>query len=240
MSCPVLGIGQKYANERNVILIGDMPIYVGAQSADVWAYQDLFELDAGGAPQYVSGVPPDAFSETGQLWGSPLYDWKVRSPLPRRAPPLLPMVLCKHVCAFGRGLHTGCTGTGGNWSRRAWEAGEVGCVDGLGKNGLRTAETCWEGIQKVDRSRPRETRRRVKCNGSRETHRRRKCSGSRETRRRGKCKMDCGDEGEEARSGRGEGHQNVCLFVLWMEILRGEGGPGRRMRRTGTAGGYSE
>ena len=60
-------------------LVGDMPIYVGGQSADVWAHQRLFELGPDGAPQYVSGVPPDAFSDTGQLWGSPLYDWRVRS-----------------------------------------------------------------------------------------------------------------------------------------------------------------
>ena len=62
-----------------------MPIYVGGQSADVWAYQDLFELSETGAPINVSGVPPDAFSETGQLWGSPLYDWQVR--LPSLPPP---------------------------------------------------------------------------------------------------------------------------------------------------------
>lgn len=66
-----------YANERNVSIVGDMPIYVGAQSADVWCFPDLFELGESGAPVIVSGVPPDAFSETGQLWGSPLYDWQV-------------------------------------------------------------------------------------------------------------------------------------------------------------------
>ena len=58
-----------------------MPIYVGGQSADVWASQHLFELGPDGAPQTVSGVPPDAFSDTGQLWGSPLYDWPVCLPL---------------------------------------------------------------------------------------------------------------------------------------------------------------
>ena len=67
-----------YANERNISIVGDMPIYVGAQSADVWCFPDLFELGDSGAPVVVSGVPPDAFSETGQLWGSPLYDWPVR------------------------------------------------------------------------------------------------------------------------------------------------------------------
>jgi len=64
-----------YANERGVSLVGDMPIYVGGQSADVWANRRLFELTPDGAPALVSGVPPDAFSSTGQLWGSPLYDW---------------------------------------------------------------------------------------------------------------------------------------------------------------------
>lgn len=68
---------QTHANSKGVKLVGDMPIYVGGQSADVWAHQELFELSPTGAPANVSGVPPDAFSETGQLWGSPLYDWKV-------------------------------------------------------------------------------------------------------------------------------------------------------------------
>lgn len=69
---------QAYANSKNVKIVGDMPIYVGAQSADVWAHQELFELDDSGAAVNVAGVPPDAFSETGQLWGNPLYDWPVR------------------------------------------------------------------------------------------------------------------------------------------------------------------
>lgn len=67
---------KKYANSKSIDIIGDMPIYVGGHSADVWANQDLFEVDeATGVPTLVSGVPPDAFSETGQLWGSPLYKW---------------------------------------------------------------------------------------------------------------------------------------------------------------------
>lgn len=61
-----------YANAAGVRIVGDMPIYVGGNSADVWANQHLWALGKKGA---VSGVPPDAFSETGQLWGSPLYDW---------------------------------------------------------------------------------------------------------------------------------------------------------------------
>eukprot|EP00775_Hariotina_reticulata_P005043 gene5043-5285_t len=65
-----------YANGQGIKIIGDMPIYVGGQSADVWANRHLFELnEATCAPEDVSGVPPDAFSATGQLWGSPLYRW---------------------------------------------------------------------------------------------------------------------------------------------------------------------
>ena len=64
-----------YANERGVHIIGDVPIFVAYQSADVWSHQDLFELDEDGRPQAVAGVPPDYFSETGQLWGNPLYRW---------------------------------------------------------------------------------------------------------------------------------------------------------------------
>eukprot|EP00250_Pteridium_aquilinum_P009353 c18613_g2_i1 orf=1-903(-) len=67
----------KYANSKGIRIVGDMPIYVGGHSADVWANRDQFELDkVTGVPRLVSGVPPDAFSATGQLWGSPLYDWK--------------------------------------------------------------------------------------------------------------------------------------------------------------------
>ncbi|KAG2499911.1 hypothetical protein HYH03_002199 [Edaphochlamys debaryana] len=66
---------RKYANDRGIKIIGDMPIYVGGHSADVWANRQLFELNEAGLPEQVSGVPPDAFSETGQLWGSPLYKW---------------------------------------------------------------------------------------------------------------------------------------------------------------------
>ena len=66
-----------YSTARGVTIVGDMPIYVGGQSADVWANRRLFQLNKKtGKPEFVSGVPPDAFSATGQLWGSPLYDWK--------------------------------------------------------------------------------------------------------------------------------------------------------------------
>ncbi len=68
---------KRYANERGVCIIGDVPIFVAYQSADVWSHQELFDLDENGRPSVVAGVPPDYFSETGQLWGNPLYRWDV-------------------------------------------------------------------------------------------------------------------------------------------------------------------
>jgi 4-alpha-glucanotransferase len=65
-----------YANERGVRIIGDMPIFIAYQSAEVWARQDLFELGADNKPTVVAGVPPDYFSDTGQHWGNPLYRWQ--------------------------------------------------------------------------------------------------------------------------------------------------------------------
>ena len=67
---------KRYANERGIELFGDMPIFVAHDSAEVWANRDLFDLDAGGHPLTVAGVPPDYFSETGQLWGNPHYRWE--------------------------------------------------------------------------------------------------------------------------------------------------------------------
>ena len=64
-----------YAHARGVRVVGDIPIYVDLDSADVWANREQFLLDAKGRPRAVAGVPPDAFSEKGQLWGNPLYDW---------------------------------------------------------------------------------------------------------------------------------------------------------------------
>lgn len=65
-----------YANERNIKVIGDVPIFVAYDSDDVWANAGLFDLDADGNPRHVAGVPPDYFSATGQLWGNPLYNWE--------------------------------------------------------------------------------------------------------------------------------------------------------------------
>ncbi len=68
---------KRYANEHSIRVIGDIPIFVSMDSADVWANPDLFSLDQDLKPTVVSGVPPDYFSATGQLWGHPLYRWDV-------------------------------------------------------------------------------------------------------------------------------------------------------------------
>lgn len=68
---------KKYANERGIKIFGDIPIFVSANSSDVWAEQGLFKLEPDGTPTVVAGVPPDYFSATGQRWGNPLYRWDV-------------------------------------------------------------------------------------------------------------------------------------------------------------------
>ncbi|MEX0905928.1 MAG: 4-alpha-glucanotransferase [Balneolaceae bacterium] len=68
---------KNYANKRNIRIVGDIPIFVDHNSADVWGNPSYFEVDEYGNRQFVSGVPPDYFSETGQLWGSPLYKWNI-------------------------------------------------------------------------------------------------------------------------------------------------------------------
>jgi len=65
-----------YANKAGIEIIGDIPIYVSSDSADVWSHPELFLLDEDGRPSGVAGCPPDMFSETGQLWGNPLYKWE--------------------------------------------------------------------------------------------------------------------------------------------------------------------
>lgn len=67
---------QKYCLERKIQLIGDVPIFVALDSAEVWAHPEMFFLDAQGQPTVVAGVPPDYFSKTGQRWGNPLYRWE--------------------------------------------------------------------------------------------------------------------------------------------------------------------
>lgn len=66
---------KQYANSKGIEIMGDIPIYVGIDSDDVWCNQKSFLLDDDGRPTFIAGVPPDYFSETGQRWGNPLYDW---------------------------------------------------------------------------------------------------------------------------------------------------------------------
>jgi 4-alpha-glucanotransferase len=68
-----------YAHEKKILIIGDIPIFVAHDSADVWVHPDLFYLYQNGMPKVVAGVPPDYFSPTGQLWGNPLYRWEVHA-----------------------------------------------------------------------------------------------------------------------------------------------------------------
>lgn len=67
---------KSYCNERGIHIIGDIPIYVDYDSVDVWTYPQIFKLDSNKKPIAVSGVPPDYFSSTGQLWGNPVYNWE--------------------------------------------------------------------------------------------------------------------------------------------------------------------
>jgi 4-alpha-glucanotransferase len=68
---------KKYTNSKGISIVGDIPLYVAMDSADVWAHYEMFELDERKNPIHVAGVPPDAFSEDGQRWGNPLYRWDV-------------------------------------------------------------------------------------------------------------------------------------------------------------------
>lgn len=70
---------RRYANKCGVSIVGDAPIFIAPQSAEVWARQELFELDEHGHQQLVAGVPPDYFSATGQRWGNPLYRWSAHA-----------------------------------------------------------------------------------------------------------------------------------------------------------------
>ena len=68
---------KEYANKKGIEIIGDLPIYVAHDSSDVWVHRELFCLDKKGNPVKVAGVPPDAFTRTGQLWGNPIYRWDI-------------------------------------------------------------------------------------------------------------------------------------------------------------------
>ena len=77
--CRQWSLVKRYANENGILLVGDIPIYVAYDSSDVYANKDrgIFDLDAEGRKKNVAGVPPDFFAEEGQLWGNPLYNWRV-------------------------------------------------------------------------------------------------------------------------------------------------------------------
>ena len=66
---------KNYCRQKEIRIIGDLPIYVNYDSADVWSFPHIFQLDQNAAPLFVAGVPPDYFSTTGQRWGNPVYDW---------------------------------------------------------------------------------------------------------------------------------------------------------------------
>lgn len=66
---------KEYTNANGILILGDIPIYVSHDSVDVWANRSIFLLDSYGYPEFVAGVPPDYFSEDGQLWGNPVYNW---------------------------------------------------------------------------------------------------------------------------------------------------------------------
>ncbi len=68
---------REYANKKGIKIIGDLPIFIAYDSADLWANKELFTVREDGSLEFVAGVPPDYFSATGQLWGNPLYKWKV-------------------------------------------------------------------------------------------------------------------------------------------------------------------
>ena len=70
---------KRYANEKGIRIIGDIPIFVALDSVDVWCNRDMFKLEPDGSPTVVAGVPPDYFSKTGQRWGNPIYRWETMS-----------------------------------------------------------------------------------------------------------------------------------------------------------------
>ena len=128
-----------YANERSIQIIGDMPIYVSSDSADVWAHPEIFQLGPDGRPSVVAGCPPDAFAVDGQIWGNPVYDWAASEATGHawwlrrleRAFDLYDLVRLDHFIGFARyySIPVGCKATAGTYRpgpgaaffRRAYE-----------------------------------------------------------------------------------------------------------------------
>jgi 4-alpha-glucanotransferase len=104
---------RRYANDHGVRIVGDVPIYVSFDSADVWAHQEIFQLDESGQPALIAGVPPDYFSAEGQLWGNPVYRWEVLEAREfgwwvdrfRRALELVDLARVDHFRGFQAGWH---------------------------------------------------------------------------------------------------------------------------------------
>ena len=71
---------KEYANQKHIRIMGDVPFYLSADSAEVYYHPELFQLDEDGRLAAVAGVPPDAFTADGQFWGNPLYDWEGNRP----------------------------------------------------------------------------------------------------------------------------------------------------------------
>ncbi|NCA66671.1 MAG: 4-alpha-glucanotransferase [Clostridia bacterium] len=119
---------KEYANSKDILIIGDIPIYVSEDSADVWSNPQEFYLDKAGRPTKRAGVPPDYFSADGQLWGNPLYNYKKmrknkfiwwRNRL-KNALTLYDIVRIDHFRAFAAyWAVTGCTAKEGQWIRSA-------------------------------------------------------------------------------------------------------------------------
>lgn len=119
---------KRYANEGDVQIIGDLPIFVAYDSADVWAHPELFQLDPAGRPIAVAGVPPDYFSRDGQLWGNPLYNWPVLAETGyawwldrvRACLSLVDIIRIDHFRAFAAAWSVpadAATAAGGHWER---------------------------------------------------------------------------------------------------------------------------
>lgn len=117
---------RSFANARGIQVIGDIPIFVALDSADVWANQDQFQMDAHGRPTFVAGVPPDFFSSGGQLWGNPTYNWPAMKANGyawwverlRATREMVDIVRIDHFRGFGAAWHVpfGDTdATGGHW-----------------------------------------------------------------------------------------------------------------------------
>lgn len=118
---------RRYANEKGIHIIGDMPIYVSEDSADVWAHPEIFTLGADGRKNRSAGVPPDYFAKDGQNWGNPLYDWSACEKegyawwMNRlaRAFSMFDYVRLDHFCGFAAcwSIPLGKTAAAGTWQR---------------------------------------------------------------------------------------------------------------------------